>query len=172
MAKFGNFHQHWTHCYRFNFDYFSIYQNLYDASSHYCSNLTPKSSLSRAFFLIPTTTTAPPPPVHTMDDDFIVEHLLYSLISSSFFTLLLLIYSRLTRPSHCPSFDLEISNNTQSVLISPFQVPNYPRFYHCQAGTAFSNLRVEGILFPKFAWNKGFLKMTHILDQSCPTIPQ
>ena len=136
--------------------------------------LLPKADSQDPFFLIPPTTTiAPAPPVDKIEEHFTVERLLlYSLITTSFLTLVFLIYSRLTRPSQRPSFGLEISNNTQCVLISLFQVPNCPKFYHCQADTGFSNLRVEGILFPKFTWNKGSLKLTHILDQSCPTIPQ
>ena len=134
--------------------------------------LLPKMESRDPFFLIPTTTTMPPP-VESTDEHFTVERmLLYSLILSSTLTLLFLICSRLNKRSTRASIGLEISNNTHCVLLPLFQVPNCPKFYHCQADNGFSDLKVEGCLFPRFTWNKGSLMMTHTLDQSRPTIPQ
>ena len=107
-----------------------------------------------AFTLLPKvefqeTTTTMAPLVATIGEHITVERmLLYSLILSSTLTLLFLIYSRLNKRSPCASFGLEISNDTHCVLLSLLQVPNCPKFYHCQADTEFSNLRAEGLLFP------------------------
>ena len=93
------------------------------------------------------------------------------MIILSSITLLHLICSKWHNKTHRSSFGLEISNNTQCVLIKLFEVPNCPQFYHCQVDDLFSDLRVEGRLFPRFTWNKGSLMLTHILDQSRPSIP-
>ena len=127
-----------------------------------------------SFYLLPrqTTTTIAPTPEPTPNEDLTVDRILmYTMIILSSITLLYLLYSKLHNKTHRSSFGLEISNNTQCVLVKLFDVPNCPRFYHCQADDFFSNIQVEGCLFPRFTWNKGSLMMTHILDQSRPAIP-
>ena len=97
---------------------------------------------------------------------------MYTMIILSSITLLYLLYSKWHNRTHRASFGLEISNNTQCVLIKLFEVPHCPRFYHCQANDFFSDLSVEGCIFPRFTWNKGSLLLTHVLDQSRPSIPK
>ena len=57
-------------------------------------------------------------------------------------------------------------------MVKLFEVSNCPRFYHVQANDNFSNIAVEGYIFPRFIWNKGSLLLTHVLDQSRPAIPK
>ena len=125
------------------------------------------------FYLIPRqTTTVPPTPEPYFNDDFTVDRILmYTMIVLSSITLLYLLYSKWHNKTHRSSFGLEISNNTQCVLIKLFEIPNCPRFYHCQSDDQFSNIQVDSWMFPHFKWNKGSLMMTHILDYSRPSIP-
>ena len=127
-----------------------------------------------SFYLLPcqTTTTIAPTPEPTVNADLTVDRILmYTMIILSSITLLYLLNSKLHNKTQRSSFGLEISNNTQCVLVKLFDVPNCPRFYHCQSDDFFSNIQVEGCLFPRFTWNKGSLMMTHVLDQSRPAIP-
>ena len=111
------------------------------------------------FYLIPRqTTTVPPTPEPYLNEDFTVDRILmYTMIVLSSITLLYLLYSKWHNKTHRSSFGLEISNNTQCVLIKLFEIPNCPRFYHCQSDDQFSNIQVEGWMFPHFKWNKGSL---------------
>ena len=126
-----------------------------------------------SFYLIPRSTTTEPPADLSINEDLTVDRILmYTMIILSSITLLYLLYSKWHNRTHRASFGLEISNNTQCVIIKLFEVPHCPRLYHCQANDFFSDLSVEGCIFPRFTWNKGSLLLTHVLDQSRPSIPK
>ena len=79
----------------------------------------------------------------SINDNLTVDRILmYTMIILSSLTLLYLLYSKWNNKTHRSSFGLEISNNYQCVLLKLFDVPNCPRFYHCQAEDLFSNLQV------------------------------
>ena len=104
-----------------------------------------------SFYLLPrqTTTTVAPTPEPSINEHLTVDRILmYTMIILSSLTLLYLLYSKWNNKTHRSSFGLEISNNTQCVLLKLCDVPNCPRFYHCQANDLFSNLQVNGCLFP------------------------
>lgn len=127
-----------------------------------------------SFYLIPPTTTPVAPVLPNIDitinEDKILMYAAVTLISLTF--LILLLKTMTKRQSPRTNFSLEISNNIDCVIVKLFNVPNCPRFYHCQANDGFHNFSVEGSLTPRFHWNKGTLVMTHVLDQSRPSIPK
>lgn len=120
--------------------------------------------------VVPTTTIVPSTTVgQTPQQDNTVSYIIIGLVIT---VLIFMLYRYLTKISIRATIALEISNGTECVMVPLIHIPHCPKFYHCQAETGFSDMRVNGWLKPVFSWNKGNLHITHLLDRSRPEVPE